>query len=55
MHATLKDNGSIEISNESKNESKNLDLNSKIFDFIVSNPPYIPTKQISTLIPEIKM
>lgn len=54
MHASLKDNGSIEISNV-LNESKNLDLNSKTFDFIVSNPPYIPTKQISTLIPEIKM
>lgn len=54
VHATLKDNGSIEISNV-LNESKNLDLNSKTFDFIVSNPPYIPTKQISTLIPEIKM
>ncbi|XP_016921092.3 MTRF1L release factor glutamine methyltransferase [Apis cerana] len=54
MHATLKDNGSIEISNV-LNESKNLDLNSKTFDFIVSNPPYIPTKQISTLIPEIKI
>lgn len=54
MHATLKDDGSIEISN-ALSETKDLDFNSKIFDVIVSNPPYIPTKQIPTLIPEIKM
>ena len=54
VHATLKDDGSIEISN-ALSETKDLDFNSKIFDVIVSNPPYIPTKQIPTLIPEIKI
>ncbi|XP_017756677.1 PREDICTED: hemK methyltransferase family member 1 [Eufriesea mexicana] len=54
MHATLKDNGSIELSKILSGPT-DLDLNSKTFDFIVSNPPYVPTKQIPTLTPEIKL
>lgn len=54
MHATLKDNGVIELSHK-LNGSEDFDLNSKTFDFIVSNPPYIPSKQIPTLTPEIKV
>nr|XP_031828522.1 MTRF1L release factor glutamine methyltransferase [Nomia melanderi] len=54
IHAVLKDNGTIEHLDE-LNGPQNLDLNSKLFDIIVSNPPYIPTKQISTLSPEIKI
>ena len=54
MHATLKDNGSIKLSNVLSGPN-DIDLNSKTFDLIVSNPPYVPTKQIPTLTPEIKM
>lgn len=54
VHATLKDNGSIELSNI-LNGPNDIDFNSKTFDLIVSNPPYVPTKQISTLTPEIKI
>ncbi|XP_053971087.1 MTRF1L release factor glutamine methyltransferase [Hylaeus volcanicus] len=54
VHATLKDNGEIEVPNVS-NGHGSLDLNSKTFDCIVSNPPYVPTKQILTLAPEIKI
>lgn len=54
MHATLKDDGSIKLSKVLSGPT-DLDLNSKTFDLIVSNPPYVPTKQISTLTPEIKL
>lgn len=54
IHATLNSDASIEVSN-SFNDTSNVDLNSKLFDFVVSNPPYVPTKQIPKLQPEIKM
>ncbi|XP_043263260.1 MTRF1L release factor glutamine methyltransferase [Colletes gigas] len=54
VHATLKDDGTIELSNVLSGP-ENLDLNSNSFDFIVSNPPYVPTKQILKLSPEIKI
>jgi len=54
MHATLNSDASIEVSN-SFNGVGSVDLNSKQFDFVVSNPPYVPTKQIPKLQPEIKM
>nr|XP_034191594.1 MTRF1L release factor glutamine methyltransferase [Osmia lignaria] len=54
MHATLQENGTIDLSNVLSGP-KDLDLNSKTFDFIVSNPPYVSTKQIPTLPPEIKI
>ncbi|XP_076647277.1 hemK methyltransferase 1 isoform X3 [Halictus rubicundus] len=54
VHATLEDDGRIQHSNV-LNGSKELNLNSKTFDIIVSNPPYIPTNQISKLSPEIKI
>nr|XP_003707145.1 PREDICTED: hemK methyltransferase family member 1 [Megachile rotundata] len=54
MHATLKEDGTIDLTNVISGP-KDLDLSSKTFDFIVSNPPYVPTKQIPTLAPEIKI
>ncbi|CAK9821271.1 MTRF1L release factor glutamine methyltransferase [Anthophora retusa] len=54
VHATLNDDGSIALTSILSGP-KDLDLNSKTFDFIVSNPPYIPTKQIAALPPEIKI
>lgn len=54
MNATLKDDGSIKLSNVLSGPD-NLDLNSKTFDFIVSNPPYVPTKEVLKLAPEIKL
>nr|XP_012216990.1 PREDICTED: hemK methyltransferase family member 1 [Linepithema humile] len=54
MHATLNSDASIEVLN-SFNSASNVDLNSRLFDFVVSNPPYVPTKQIPKLQPEIKI
>ncbi|CAL7941771.1 unnamed protein product [Xylocopa violacea] len=54
VHATLKESGTIELS-DVLNGPKDLDLTSRSFDFIVSNPPYVPTKQIPGLNPEIKL
>ncbi|XP_076757509.1 hemK methyltransferase 1 [Xylocopa sonorina] len=54
VHATLKENGTIEQS-DVLSGPKDLDLTSRSFDFIVSNPPYVPTKQIPALNPEIKL
>lgn len=54
VHAVLKDDGRIEFLTV-LNGPANFDLNSKPFDFVVSNPPYVPTEQILTLSPEIKI
>ncbi|KZC04032.1 HemK methyltransferase family member 1 [Dufourea novaeangliae] len=54
VHATVTDNGTVQLS-DILSGSENLDLNSKTFDFIVSNPPYICTHQIPALEPEIKI
>ncbi|XP_076236452.1 hemK methyltransferase 1 [Calliopsis andreniformis] len=54
LHAKLKDDGTIDLS-DVLSKPENIDLNSKSFDIIVSNPPYIPTKKIPTLAPEIKV
>lgn len=35
--------------------SESINFETKSFDFIVSNPPYVPTKNILKLEPEIKM
>lgn len=35
--------------------SENINFEAKNFDIIVSNPPYVPTKDILKLEPEIKM
>ncbi len=35
-------------------QAENFDSFSKRFDILVSNPPYIPTKEIDTLTPEVK-
>jgi len=55
IHATLNSDASIEVSNSFNGNVSNADLNSRLFDFVVSNPPYVPTKQIPKLQPEIKM
>ncbi|XP_033333590.1 hemK methyltransferase 1 [Megalopta genalis] len=53
-HAKLEDDGKMQYSNVLSGP-KDLDLNLQIFDIIVSNPPYVPTNQISKLSPEIKI
>ena len=51
VNATLQEDATIKIlSNENISN-----LNNETFDFIVSNPPYVPTKQIFKLMPEIKL
>lgn len=48
IHATLEEDGTLKSSESMNFEAKN-------FDIIVSNPPYVPTKDILKLEPEIKM
>ncbi|EZA46842.1 hemK methyltransferase family member 1 [Ooceraea biroi] len=52
MHATLTPESNIEISSI-LDGTGNVDLNSKLFDFVVSNPPYELREEISRL-PEIR-
>lgn len=54
IHATLKSDASIEVS-KSLNGAGDVDLNSRLYDFVISNPPYVPTKKIPGLQPEIRM
>jgi len=54
IHATLKSDASIEVLNK-LNAADDRDLNSRLFDFVISNPPYVPTKKIPELQPEIRM
>lgn len=54
IHASLKSDATIEVT-RALDGADNVDLNSKQFDFVVSNPPYVPTKKILDLEPEIKM
>lgn len=54
IHATLKSDASIEVSSR-LDDADDVDLNSKLFDFVISNPPYVPTKKIPELQPEIRM
>lgn len=54
IHATLKSDATVEVFKE-LNGASDVDLNSRSFDFVVSNPPYVPTKHISKLQPEIRM
>ena len=51
VNATLQEDAKINFSPE----EKIADLNKETFDFIVSNPPYVPTKQVFKLMPEIKL
>lgn len=54
IQATLKSDASIEILNN-LNGASDVDLDSRLFDFVISNPPYVPTKKIPELQPEIRM
>ncbi|GAB1862976.1 peptide chain release factor N(5)-glutamine methyltransferase [Camponotus japonicus] len=54
IHATLKSDATVEVFKE-LNGASDVDLNSRSFDFVVSNPPYVPTKHISKLQPEIRI
>ncbi|XP_017877238.1 hemK methyltransferase family member 1 [Ceratina calcarata] len=54
VRATLEDDGTMRFGNV-LSAPKDIDLSSRTFDLIVSNPPYVPTKQIPTLSPEIKL
>ena len=52
INASIDDNGTIE---SSTNEQPEINFNDERFDFIVSNPPYIPTARIMKLEPEIRV
>lgn len=54
VNATLKSDASIEVSSN-LNGVGDMDLNSRLFDFVISNPPYVPTKMIPELQPEIRI
>ncbi|XP_020287445.1 hemK methyltransferase family member 1 isoform X2 [Pseudomyrmex gracilis] len=54
MHAVLKPDATIEVLSM-LNGNNDIDINSKQFDFVVSNPPYVSTKIIPTLQTEIKI
>lgn len=54
FNAKLTENATVEILKE-YSSSKSKDFNEKKFDFIISNPPYVPTKKIFKLQPEIKL
>lgn len=51
INATLQGDGTVKNSPE----EKSIDLNKKTFDIIVSNPPYVTTKQYVKFPPEIKL
>jgi len=55
IHATLKSDASIEVLSDLYDAGDSKDLNSKLFDYVISNPPYVPTKKIPELQPEIRM
>lgn len=48
IQATLEEDGTLK-------SSESMNFETKSFDFIVSNPPYVPTKNILKLEPEIKI
>ncbi|XP_012534308.1 MTRF1L release factor glutamine methyltransferase [Monomorium pharaonis] len=54
INAILNSDASIEVLGK-LNGAGDTDLNSRLFDFVVSNPPYITSKGISKLQPEIKI
>ncbi|XP_011687236.1 PREDICTED: hemK methyltransferase family member 1-like [Wasmannia auropunctata] len=54
IHANLKSDANIEVLSN-LNGADNEDLNSRLFDFVISNPPYVPTKKIPELQPEIRI
>ncbi|XP_043477719.1 MTRF1L release factor glutamine methyltransferase-like isoform X2 [Leptopilina heterotoma] len=51
INATLQEDGTIKNSSQ----ENSLDFKEKTFDFIISNPPYVSTKQVFRLMPEIKL
>ncbi|EGI66031.1 PREDICTED: hemK methyltransferase family member 1 [Acromyrmex echinatior] len=55
IHATLKSDASIETLSNLYDAGDSKSLNSKLFDYVISNPPYVPTKKISELQPEIRI
>ncbi|KAL6436170.1 hypothetical protein ACFW04_005724 [Cataglyphis niger] len=54
IHATLRPDATVEVSKK-LNGVSDVDLNSRLFDFVISNPPYVPTKNIPKLQPEIRI
>lgn len=54
VHAALKSDATVEVF-KTLNGASDVDLNSKLFNFVVSNPPYVPTKDIPKLQPEIRI
>lgn len=55
FNATLKEDETISLDSTLNCDSE-INLNcANQFDFIISNPPYIPTKQIFKLEPEVKV
>ncbi|XP_015603428.1 hemK methyltransferase family member 1 [Cephus cinctus] len=52
INAALEKDGIIKILDDTENK---IEFNREEFDFIVSNPPYVPTSKLSELAPEIKI
>lgn len=52
VNVTLEIDGTFK---SSSSDVSNIKFDNEKFDIIVSNPPYIPTKKIMELEPEIKM
>lgn len=55
LNAAIQKDGKIEVKKGYDDTSKEVDFSKRKFDFIVSNPPYIPTKSVFKLQPEIKL
>ncbi|KAL0102836.1 hypothetical protein PUN28_018257 [Cardiocondyla obscurior] len=54
INATLKPDSTVEVSNN-WNDTVDVNLNTKLFDFVVSNPPYVPRSIHPKLLPEIRL
>ncbi|CAB0033650.1 unnamed protein product [Trichogramma brassicae] len=47
LHATLQDDGCIEVQQNIAHDESTIDFESEQFDFIVSNPPCTPYSQLA--------
>ncbi|XP_001602562.2 MTRF1L release factor glutamine methyltransferase [Nasonia vitripennis] len=55
LNAAIQKDGKIEVKKAYGTNKEEVDFSKRKFDFIVSNPPYIPTKSVFELQPEIKL
>ncbi|KAK2587456.1 hypothetical protein KPH14_003164 [Odynerus spinipes] len=54
VQATLEEDGTVKPS-DTFNAQEHIDFETRTFDYIVSNPPYVPIKDLLKLEPEIKI